>query len=386
MIAALLLCFVAQNAPLENGFSQERLGKVRKWLEQDVAQKKIPGAVLLIQRDGRPVGQMVVGQQDRGRGVAMRADSVFPIASMTKPVVSVAAMMLAEDGVLDLAAPVAQYLPEFRGARVGEEKAALKRPMAVLDLMRHTSGLTYGLFGNSAVDLIYVAERVFQEPTLEAMVKKVAGLPLLHQPGEVWEYSVSSDVLARVVEVVSGMAIDEFIASRITRPLKMKDTAYLVADAGRVARPDGPSGLPLGDVTKRPGLLMGGAGLFSTAADYARFCQMLLNGGELEGVRLLSPHAVALMTADQLGPEINRGASLLAGKGFGLGFAVRTSMGPSASPGSVGDYGWSGIAGTLFWVDPKERLVVVWMAQLPQSANFAYWRKVRTMVYQALMK
>lgn len=381
----------------DNGFSPERLGRLRTQLKRDAETKAIAGAVLAIWRDGQMVALETAGYRDRAKGEPMKADAIFRIASMTKPVVSVAAMVLAEEGALDLAAPVARYLPEFANVRVGAEKAAPKRPMTVLDLLRHTSGLTYGLFGNSAVDQLYRSSPVFTAPSLEAMVKAIAALPLAHQPGEVWEYSVSTDVLGRVVEVASGMPLDRFIAERITGPLKMKDTGYFTKEAGRLAQPDGAMAMPPIDVTQRPAVVNGGHGLLSTAGDYLRFCRMLLGGGELEGARVLSPHSVALMTTDQLAPHVDRRTPVAFTLGpfgplpematsFGLGFAVRTGMGPNPAPGSPGDYSWSGITGTYFWVDPKERLITVLMTQLPQPAIVPYWRRVRAMVYQALVK
>jgi CubicO group peptidase (beta-lactamase class C family) len=328
----------------------------------------------------------------------MKADAIFRVASMSKPITSVAAMILSEEGKLDIGAPVAQYLPEFKEARVGVEKAAPKRPMTVQDLLRHTSGLTYGIFGNSPVDELYKKSNMFASKSLAQMVATIASLPLLHQPGEVWEYSVSSDVLGRVVEVVSGMDLDRFVAERITGPLKMRDTGFYVSasQASRVARPDAMMMLPPGDPTAKPAILSGGGGMLSTAGDYARFCQMMLNGGELDGVRILSPHTVSLMTSDQVPPSTDRhspvamlldafGPTPEMGTSFGLGFAVRIAAGRNPVPGSVGDFSWAGITGTYFWVDPKEKLVTVLMIQVPQATDVPYWRQTRTLVYQALM-
>ena len=381
-----------------SGFSAKRLETLRRQFQLDVDNKAIPGLVLHVTRNNRTAFHEAIGFQNRATNTPMKTDAIFRIASMTKPVTSVAAMILAEEGKLDLGAPLSKYIPEFRDVKVGPELAAPKRPILVLDLLRHTSGLTYGLFGNSPVDDLYRKSGAFMSPSLAAMVTAVAKLPLLHHPGDAWEYSVSSDVLARVVEVASGMDIDRFFAERITGPLKMKDTAYYLtaAQAPRVAVSDGGMfGGNGGDPTVRPGLLMGGAGLFSTAADYTRFCQMLLNGGELDGVRILSPHSVALMTSDQLPPGIRRqtpvalslgafGPTPEMGTSFGLGFAVRTDAGRNPIPGSVGDFSWSGITGTYFWVDPKEKLTVVMMLQGPAANNTTNYRRARTLVYQAL--
>jgi CubicO group peptidase (beta-lactamase class C family) len=307
-------------------------------------------------------------------------------------------MILSEEGKLDIGAPVAQYLPEFKEVRVGTDKVAPKRPMTVQDLLRHTSGLTYGIFGNSPVDDLYKKSNMFAAKSLAEMVATIASLPLLHQPGEAWEYSVSADVLGRVVEVVSGKDLDQFVSERITTPLKMTDTGfYLTKSQGaRLARPDSMMMLPPSDPTAKPAILSGGGGMLSTAGDYARFCQMMLNGGELDGTRILSPHTVALMTSDQLPPSTDRhtpvalaldafGPTPEMGTGFGLGFAVRTAPGRNPVPGSVGDFSWAGITGTYFWVDPKEKLVTVLMIQAPQTSIVPYWRQTRTLVYQALV-
>jgi CubicO group peptidase (beta-lactamase class C family) len=373
---------------------------MREVMKADVEAKRMPGAVLLLMRHGKVALHEAVGFQDRAAQKPMKTDAIFRIASMTKPITSTAIMILAEEGKIDIGAPVATYLPEFRDVRVGIDKAAPKRPMTVQDLLRHTSGLTYGLFGATPVDELYRKANLFGAKSLEEMVKTLATLPLLHQPGEVWEYSVSTDVLGRIVEVVSGMELDRFIAERITGPLKMKDTAFYLTpeQAKRLAVADVPNPL-LGDTdaTKKPAILMGGGGLLSTAMDYGRFCQMMLNGGELDGVRILAPHTVALMASDQLPPGIERrtdvarilnafGPTAEMGTGFGLGFAVRTDAGRNPVPGSVGDFHWGGITGTLFWIDPKDKLVAVMLAQLPQASNVAMWRKTRTLVYQAFVK
>jgi CubicO group peptidase (beta-lactamase class C family) len=327
----------------------------------------------------------------------MKKDSIFRIASMSKPITTVAAMILAEQNKLDIGAPVAQYLPEFKDVKVGPEGAAPKRPMTVQDLMRHTSGLTYGLFGNSPVDQMYRKANIFNATSLAEMVKTIASLPLLHQPGEAWEYSVSTDVLGRVVEVASGMDLASFVQERITGPLKMNDTGFWVKSAAvsRLAKADAQSNLPFADPTHKPAVFSGGGGMFSTAGDYARFSQMLLNGGELEGARLLAPKTVALMTSDQLPPTTERHTPVAMaigafgpvpemGTSFGLGFAVRVDAGRNPVPGSIGDFSWAGITGTFFWVDPKEKLVAVQMVQAPQALLEVIWRQARTMVYQAM--
>ncbi len=396
--AAFSQTLATANRPEDVGFSSKRLERTRQALKADVDNKTVPGAVLLIERSGKVVTYDAIGYQDRAAQTPMKKDSIFRVASMSKPITTVAAMILVEENKLDLGAPVAQYLPEFRDVKVGPERVAPKRPMTIQDLMRHTSGLTYGLFGNSPVDQMYRKADIFGSRSLADMVKTVASMPLLHQPGEAWEYSVSTDVLGRVVEVASGMDLDAFIEQRITRPLKMKDTGFWVKPEAvtRLAKPDTKSNLPFADPAQKPALLSGGGGMFSTAGDYARFSQMLLNGGELEGVRILGPKTIALMTSDQLPANTERhtpvamalgsfGPTPEMGTSFGLGFAIRVDPGRNPVPGSVGDFSWAGITGTFFWVDPKEKLAAVLMVQAPQGLNGFIWRQTRTMVYQALV-
>lgn len=383
--------------PEDVGISSQRLERVRRQMKADVESGRIPGAVLLIARNGKIASLDALGYQERRSQTPMKADSIFRIASMSKPITSVAIMILAEEGKLDIGAPVAQYLPEFKEVKVGVDNAAPKRPMTVQDLLRHTSGLTYGIFGNSPVDQLYKKSNMFASKSLAEMVAAIARLPLAHQPGEAWEYSVSTDVLGRIVEVVSGMELDQFVAARITGPLRMKDTGFYLnaSQAARLARADSATMLSGTDPTAKPAVFSGGGGMLSTAGDYARFCQMMLNGGELDGVRILSPKTVALMTSDQLPPAAERHTAVATlldsfgptpemGTSFGLGFAVRTDPGRNPVPGSVGDFSWAGITGTYFWVDPKEKLVTVLMIQVPVTTNVPYWRQTRTLVYQAL--
>jgi CubicO group peptidase (beta-lactamase class C family) len=404
-IAVAALCCAnsfAQSLPVASrpedvGFSSQRLERTRGALKADVDDRRLPGAVLLIARQGKVAFYDSAGFQDRASHTPMKKDSIFRIASMSKPITTVAAMILAEENKLDVAAPVAQYLPEFRDVKVGPEGVAPKRPMTVQDLMRHTSGLTYGIFGNSPVDQMYRKADIFNAKSLEAMVKAIAGMPLLHQPGEFWEYSVSTDVLGRVVEVASAMDLESFVRERITGPLKMNDTGFWLKPpaVSRLAKSDGEPNAAFADATQKPAVFSGGGGMLSTALDYARFCQMLLNGGELEGVRVLAPKTIALMTADQLPASTERhtpvAMSLGAfgpvpemGTSFGLGFAVRVDAGRNPLPGSPGDFSWGGITGTLFWVDPQTKLVAVLMAQTPRAMLNVIWRQTRTMVYQAM--
>jgi CubicO group peptidase (beta-lactamase class C family) len=396
--AALAQSLPTAKSPEDVGFSSKRLERTRQAYRDDVEKKYVPGVVLLILRNGKVVTFDAIGYQERATQTAMKKDSIFRVASMSKPITTVAAMILAEENKLDIGAPVAQYLPEFRGVKVGADGAAPKRPMTVQDLMRHTSGLTYGLFGNTPIDQMYRKADIFASKSLAEFVKTVATMPLLHQPGETWEYSVSTDVLGRIVEVVSGKDLDAFIAERITGPLKMNDTGFWVKPAAvsRLAKADAQSSLPFADATQKPALLSGGGGMLSTAGDYARFAQMLLNSGELEGVRILGPKTIALMTSDQLAANVERHTPVAMGLGpfgptpemgtsFGLGFAVRVDAGRNPEPGSVGDFSWGGVLGTLFWVDPKEKMVAVMLTQAGQGQNGAVWRQTRSMVYQALV-
>ena len=403
LLGVLLPAVVSQPLPVADRpedvrISSQRLERVRRQMKVDVESGRIPGAVLLIARNGKIAWLDALGFQERRSQTPMKNDSIFRIASMSKPITSVAAMILAEEGKLDIGAPVAQYLPEFKDVKVGLEGFAPKRPMTVHDLLRHTSGLTYGIFGNSPVDELYKKSGIFTSKSLSEMVAEIARLPLAHQPGEVWEYSVSTDVLGRIVEIVSGMDLDGFVAEHITGPLQMRDTVFYLnaSQAARLAHSDSPTIMSGANPTAKPAILSGGGGMLSTAGDYARFCQMMLNGGELNGVRILSPKTVALMTSDQIPPSTERhsavsiilnafGPTPEMGTSFDLGFAVRTDPGRNPVPGSVGDFSWAGILGTYFWVDPREKLVTVLMMQVPQATIVPYWRQTRTLVYQALM-
>jgi CubicO group peptidase (beta-lactamase class C family) len=318
-------------------------------------------------------------------------------------VVSVAAMMLAEEGRLEIAAPVADYIPEFKKLTVGVERRPAQRTMTVQDLLRHTSGLTYAAFGDSPVQMIWRDAKLMEDGQTNAeLVGKLAGLPLMFEPGTTWEYSMSTDVLGRVVEVVSGQGLAEFIAARITRPLDMRDSGFAATGerAARVAQPqtDPATGQrpPMRDPSKAVAWASGGGGMVSTARDYLRFCQMLLNGGVLDGIRLLAPKTVAHMASDHLPPGCEYGVTArprfgaLApvpemGYGFGLGFAVRKAPGMSPVPGSVGEFFWGGVMGTYFWIDPAERMVVVIMLQAPdQRLHYRYLS--RQLVYAAVTR
>lgn len=391
------LAFVAgcatQAPQAGRGFSSERLAALEKTIAADVDRGRIPGVVMMVQRDGVPVFSRAVGKQDPASGTPMREDSIFRIYSMTKPIVSIGAMMLVEDGRLTLSEPVSKYLPELKGLKVGVEKdgkleiVAAQREPTIQDLLRHTSGFTYGVFGKSMVKELYTKNGVDKSDHSNAeLVKKLATVPLMYQPGTTWEYGRSTDVLGHVIERITGQSLDVYLQARILGPLGMNDTAFFAEPAKqpRLAEafakdPDSGAAITLLNVRAIPKYLAGGQGLVSTAADYMRFAQMLLNGGSLGNVRLVSPKTIEYMTSDQLGAI--RGPA--PGYGFGLGFAVRLANGLNATNGSIGDYNWGGYGGTYFWVDPKERLIAIWMMQAPNQRS--HYRDIyRNMVYGAM--
>lgn len=399
-------------SPEEVGFVSTRLKRLSDRLNEGIKSNELPGAVVLIARNGKLVMFDSFGFRDKDAKVPMTNDTIFRIASMTKPIVSVATMLLVEEGKITLADPVSRYIPAFADTKVsvpkkkddGTVEYTLEpqvRAMTVQDLMRHTSGLTYGAVGANVVKQSYLDMKVNDRGQTNAeMADKLAKLALLYQPGTTWEYSMSTDVLGRVVEVASGMPLDKFIEERITKPLKMGDTAFEVGvdKKARGAKPmkEGPKNeLPsVPDVTEKFVWRSGGGGMVSTAADYARFLQMFANGGQLDGVRLLSRKSIDLMTADALPPDIRMGVdmwrfeafepSARMGQGFGLGFAVRNDQGRSPLPGSPNDYYWGGAYGTYFWHDPRERMYVVFMMQSP-AARLRYRYLMRDLVYQALI-
>jgi len=403
-----------QGTPEEAGVSSQKLQDVGAWFQRGVDSKEIPGAVVLIARHGRIAYFEPFGFRDREAGAPMTRDTIFRIASMTKPITSVAAMILVDQGRLSLSEPVSRYLPEFKDVQVGVERASAggalelslepaRQEMTVQDLLRHTSGLTYGFFGKSLVKDRYNAAGLFgPNLSLAEMTGKVARLPLQSQPGTVWDYSMSTDVLGRVVEVVSGIPLERFFAERIFAPLRMVDTSFHLTDPERIARLAQPQAFassgqrPMLPDPSRKTWPSGGGGLVSTAQDYARFCQMLLNGGELDGVRLLSPATVATMMADQLAGMRVNGLPIPVldvrrenGQTFGLGFAVRLADAPAKFPGTVGDASWVGLFGTQFWIDPKRDLFAIMLVQLaPPSATHTtpalYWQRMRELAYSAL--
>jgi CubicO group peptidase (beta-lactamase class C family) len=393
------------------GFSSSRLARIAAWQQSQVDAGAFSGAVAAIARKGQIAYLRAVGFRDRAKTIPLQPDAIFWIASMTKPVTSVAAMMLVEEGKLDLAAPVHQYLPELKDMMVGVEtkdpvtgkidlaREPQRRPMTVEDLLRHTAGLVYGVDGtkvNQLYNKSFYGGVYRRDKTLADFVSGLAELPLAHQPGEVWDYGLSVDVLARVIEVASGQPFDQFLEMRLFRPLNMVDTGFYVPEA-RLSRlvdpPGGGRGGPpdsvLADVTKPTKLFAGGGGLVSTAADYLRFCQMLLNRGELDGIRILSRATVQRMTTNALPPDIRFAGYVSAivgpqgGSTWGLGFAVRSDAAWSMVPGSVGSFSWMGTSGTYFWVDPAEQMVAVQMIDAAPGTSGPFQHMFRNLTYGA---
>lgn len=383
--------------PEEVGLSAPALERLSNAIRDRVASGHVPGAVALVARHGKVAWCESFGMRDPASGAPMGTDAIFRIYSMTKAIVSVGVMMLWEEGRLLLGDPIEKYLPEFAAMKVGVVKGdtldteLARRSITVQDLLRHTSGLTYEFRGNSLVHKAYMAARVMRLKQNNAdQAAMLAGLPLLHQPGTRWEYSRSTDVLGRLIEVIAGQTLGTFLAERITGPLGMVDTTFSVPehDHGRIAEPfakdpENGSDVALLDVKRAALFESGGGGMVATTMDYARFLAMLLGNGRLGATRLLGRKTIELMTADHLGTVTGAPDLLPPGHGFGLGFAVRTSAGMAPFPGSVGNYYWGGAAGTTFWVDPAERLFAVMMIQAPVQREH-YRLLFRDMVYAAI--
>jgi CubicO group peptidase (beta-lactamase class C family) len=382
--------------PEEIGLSSARLARLGAVMRGEIERGRVPGAVALIARRGRLGFFDSFGQRDAASGAPMRTDAIFRIYSMTKPITSVAAMMLWEEGRFLLGDPVAKYLPELSDLEVavergGEiERVPVERDLTIQDLLRHTSGLTYEFRGSGPVHKMYMSAKVYSRAQNSAdQVATLGRLPLLHQPGTRWEYGRSTDVVGRLVEVLSGQSLGAFFEQHILAPLGMTDTAFHVPPRhhSRLAEafakdPDSGAAVQLLEVRDPPNFESGGGGLTSTASDYARFLQMLLDRGTLDGRRLLSRKTVELMTADHLGPITGAPDLLLPGHGFGLGFAVRLHAGIAPVPGSVGQYFWGGLAGTTFWVDPAEEMFALLLIQAPGQRDY-YRTLFRDLVYSA---
>lgn len=415
---------IAQNlstaTPEQVGFSGQRLAKITQVFKQEVEQGRLPGAVIMIARKNRLIYNESIGFHNKDSATAMSKDAIFRIYSMTKPMVSVAAMLLVEDGKLQLNDPVSTHLPAMKGLQVSVAKAdaefakitystvSADREMTVYDLLRHTAGLAYGeLTANALVKEAHI-KAGFYLPSMRdfdsrymtpaEQVERLAKIPLIHQPGTIWDYSLASDVLGRVVEAVAGKSLGDFLQARVFGPLRMTDSGFWLAPdkLARLAQPlaiDPASGAPnrMIDVATKPKNDSGGAGGVASANDYLRFALMLANGGQLDGTRILSRTTVNLMTADHLGNRIaapfTPGELLLNSPGytFGLGFAVRTGQGMATVPGSAGEFMWGGYGGTFFWVDPKEEIVAVYMSQAPGPSRQYYRRLFKQLVYQAVV-
>jgi len=415
---------VAQNIPTAKpedvGMSSARLKNVKTLLQAEVDKGNIPGAVVMISRKGKLVYSEAVGYQDKSANKPMSKDSIFRIYSMTKPLASVAAMILAEEGKLQLADPISKFMPEFANMQVsiatkdssGNTEYTLvpaAKPITVQDLLRHTSGIGYpeiasnpnikkaytdaGLYVQGGTD--YDQRRV----TPQEMIAGIAKAPLSTQPGTNWEYGMSVDLLGRVVEIVSGKRLGDFMQERMFTPLQMKDTTFSVSadKKSRIAEPFATdpftkTPIKLLDVTIKPNNDSGGAGAAGTAGDYMNFASMMLNGGELNGQRILSPMTVNLMASDMLGNRstvpLSPGQLLMGVDGytFGLGFMVRQGQGLASVDGSPGEYMWAGAAGTFFWIDPKEQMAVVVMSQVPGPIRPYYRRMIKQLVSAAVVK
>jgi CubicO group peptidase (beta-lactamase class C family) len=404
-----------QADPVELGFDADRLARIDRHFDRYVDDGRLPGWMVVVSREGQVAYVSMSGQRDIEAGRPVEFDTIWRVYSMTKPVTTVAAMMLWEEGAFELKDPVARFIPSFADARVYVQGSSLKpvteplvEPIRIWHLMTHTSGLTYGFHWTHAVDAIY-RDHGFEwtmppQLDLAACCEEWASLPLLFQPGTEWNYSVSTDVLGRVVEVVSGQSLDRFLAERIFEPLGMEETGFSVgaADAQRLAAlysPDPKSGRAvrnsaMGNLAlEPPTVLSGGGGLVSTAADYHRFMQMLLNEGELDGVRLLGPRTVRYMASNHLPGGVDLevfGRPLFAettfdGVGFGLGFSVVQDPIANKSPASVGEFAWGGAASTAFWIDPVERMTVLFLTQLLPSSTYPVRSQLHQLVHQALI-
>jgi len=384
--------------PASVGFCPERTRRLVQVFEREVERGRLPGAVLVLGRRGRVVLHQAVGRLTPG-GPAMRADALFRIYSMTKPMVSVAALMLVEQGRLSLADPIAKHLPAFAHTPVlletaeGVQLQPPVRPPTVQDLLRHTAGLTYEFLGASKVQRLYAEANIGSRQRSNAeFAEALAAIPLYCQPGSRWAYSRATDVLGCVIEAVTGQTLGRHLQQVLFDPLALRDTGFAApaSEHGRIAEPfaqdpDGGITMRLFDPRTAPALESGGGGLVSTARDYARFLQCLAQGGELDGVRLLGPQTLKFAMADHLGPiaaEPND-PLLPAGHGFGLAMAVRTAAGEALMPGSVGTNHWSGIGGTSFFIDPAQDTWGIFLAQAPGQRE-EYRLLFRTLAFAAL--
>lgn len=395
--------------PEEAGFSSERLARIATVLNADIERGLLPGAVLAIARQGKLVYFEAFGYRDKAAGVKMTTDTIFNIASMTKPMTAVGALMLYEQGALLIDDPLAKYLPKFANPKVAQrdpsgqpttDTVPAAKPITLQDLMRHTSGLIYGGRGTTAVHKLYPASSSSAATSLTGaeFIDKLSGLPLLWQPGTVWDYGFGLDVLGQVIEQVTKQSLGTYLQAKLFAPLGMRDTGFLIPPdkAARYAKP-----LPQDPETGKPQTITpvatqpvkfdcGGGCAVSTASDYLRFVLMLLHQGDFGGTRILARKTVEYMTADQLGPDvknlIGNADPTRADYGFGLGLAVRRTPGIARLMGSVGDFSWPGASGTNWWADPQEDLAVVFMAHSPGTIRWHYRQLINALVYQAIVE
>ena len=394
--------------PEDVGLSSERLARISDVLKADIEAGRIPGAVIAIARRGKLVALDAYGWRDKAAGVAMTSDTIFNIASMTKPMTAVGGLMLYEQGKLLIDDPLGKYFPKFADMRVavsdnGEptvDTVPARRPITIQDLMRHTSGIIYGGRGNTIVHKQYPAGSSAAGTSLDgtAFMDKLASLPLLYQPATVWDYGFGLDVLGLTIEKVSGQPLGHFLEANLFKPLGMTDTVFAVSGerVARYAKPlpvDPDTGKPQArspELTQPLKFECGGGCAASTASDYLRFALMLMNGGRSGEARLLGPRTVAYMLSDQLGPNIRNlvgnADPTRADYSFGLGLAVRTTPGVVRMMGSVGQFSWPGASGTDWWADPKEELAVVYLSAAPGPIRWHYRQKINAMVYQAIVE
>src|SRR6202163_871448 len=388
-----------QAKPESLGLSSIRLQRMSDAFKREIDKGTVPGVTVMVARRGQIGWFEALGRQSPAASTPMAQNTIFRIHSMTKPIVSIGIMTLIEDGHFLLSDPVAKFIPEFADQKVGVENngklelVALKRQMTVQDLLRHTSGITYDHTGNGLVQQLYQQSRLRSRKITNAEhATLLASMPLLCQPGTEWNYSRSTDLLGRLIEVVSGKTLGAFLTERILAPLQMADTAFHTGaeNADRLAEafPTEPwtgEKVELFNMLQKPVMESGGGGLVSTTMDYARFCQMLLNGGVLDGNRIVGRKTLELIASDHLGSNVKLNGHLagLPGHSFGLGFAVRAQPGMAPIAGSVGQFFWSGVAGTFFWIDPGEELFAVFMAQGPGQREY-FRTLLRSLVYAAV--
>ncbi len=390
--------------PQRMGFDPAKLAELEKHFQAYVDDNKLAGLTTLVARRGELVHLKSYGMMDKEAGTPMPTDAVFRVYSMTKPITGVAMMMLWEEGKYQLDDPVSKYLPAFKSQRVfagldedGKfQTVPAAREMTIRDLMRHTSGLTYGLFGDTPVDRAYRGAGLFEEDVdLKTLVDKLGEQPLLYQPGEAWVYSLATDVQGRLIEVLSGQRLNAFLEERIFRPLGMKDTGFQVHRSQlyrfvEIYAVDTEKGLTAyrgdmySDFTQKPTFLSAGGGLVSTTLDYFRFAQMVANGGVLDGTRFLKTSTVEMMRQDQLPDNLAGIAGGKQGLGFGLNFAVVKDVEKAGGAGRKGEYFWGGMANTLFWIDPEEDVVAMMMTNILPSGLYPLRKDMRKLVYDAL--